>query len=73
MAVTVEKLDIHIGQVVEIDGRRYDVVSDGVGGVDLEPAITKTATEIYAEHGVTPLSAAEVHELFGPGRSDDEG
>ena len=28
MAVAVKKLDVSLGDVVEIDGRRYDVVSD---------------------------------------------
>jgi hypothetical protein len=73
MAVTVKKLDIHIGQVVEIDGRRYDVVSDGAGGVDLEPAITRTADQIHAEHGETPLTEAEITALFGESPTDDEG
>ncbi len=41
MAVTTKKLDVHIGDVVEIEGRRYDVVSDKEGGVTLEPAITR--------------------------------
>ena len=43
MAVTAKKLDVHIGDLVEIAGRRYDVVSDKHGGVTLEPAITKTS------------------------------
>jgi len=36
MAVDVKKLDLRIGDVVEIDGRRYDVVSDRHGVVALE-------------------------------------
>jgi len=31
---------LKMGDVVEIDGRRYDVVSDKRGGVTLESAIT---------------------------------
>lgn len=73
MAVTIQKLDIKVGQVVEIDGRRYDVVADGEGGVDLEPAITRTADQIHSEHGETPLTEAEVTALFGESLSDDEG
>jgi len=42
MAIAAKKLDVAIGDVVEIDGRRYDVVSDKEGGVTLEPAITMT-------------------------------
>ena len=40
MAVAVKKLDVQLGDVVEIDGRRYDIVPDKEGGVALEPAIT---------------------------------
>jgi hypothetical protein len=39
MAVEAKKLDVKLGDVVEIDGRRYDVVPDGAGDVTLEPAI----------------------------------
>ncbi len=35
MAVTVKKL--RIGQLVEVDGRLYDVVPDAERGVTLEP------------------------------------
>jgi hypothetical protein len=37
---------------VDIEGRRYDAVSDKQGGVALEPAITLTAGEPFAEHGL---------------------
>jgi hypothetical protein len=32
MAVAAKKLDIKIGDLVEIEGRKYDVVSDKQGG-----------------------------------------
>jgi hypothetical protein len=35
-AVGTKKLDLKVGDRVEIDGRRYDVVSDKAGGVALE-------------------------------------
>jgi hypothetical protein len=73
MALHVKKLDLRIGEVVEVDGRRYDVVSDKVGGVTLEPAITKTVAEIHDEHGGRPLSSEEFKELFGGLPSDGEG
>ncbi len=73
MAVVAKKLDVNIGDVVEIAGRRYDVVSDKEGGVALEPAITKTVAELHAEHGERPLSSEEFAELFGDLPSDDEG
>ena len=73
MALTAKKLDVKIGDLVEIDGRKYDVVSDKHGGVALEPAITKTVAEIHAEHGERQLSRAEFEELFGHIPSDGEG
>jgi hypothetical protein len=73
MAVAAKKLDVRIGDVVEIDGRRYDVVSDKGGGVTLEPAITKTVAEIHLEHGERSLSSEEFAELFGDLPADDEG
>lgn len=73
MAVTARKLDVGIGDVVEIEGRRYDVVSDKNGGVALEPAITKSADEVVAEHGLQPLTASEFEEEFGDLPSDGEG
>ena len=73
MAVTAKKLDVSIGDVVEIAGRRYDVVSDKEGGVALEPAITKSAAEIVDEHGLRPLSSEEFEREFGHLPSDGEG
>lgn len=73
MAVTAKKLDVRIGDLVEIDGRKYDVVSDKHGGVALEPAITKTVAEIHAEHGERQLSREQFEELFGHLPSDAEG
>jgi len=72
MATTAKQL--RIGDLVEIDGRQYDVVSDNQGGVTLEPAITKTIAEIHADHDEQPLSTEEFRRLFGtPLPSDGEG
>lgn len=73
MAVAVKKLDLEIGDLVDIGGRRYDVVSDRVGGLTLEPAITKTVAEIHAEHGGRPMSSEEFGALYGDLPSDGEG
>ena len=73
MAVTAKKLDVHIGDVVEIEGRKYDVVSDKEGGVTLEPAITMTVAEIHAAHGGRPLTAEEFEREFGHLPEDGEG
>ena len=73
MAVAVKKLDVQLGDVVEIGGRRYDVVPDKQGGVALEPAITRTVADIQHEHGGRPLTQAEFDEFFGDLPSDGEG
>lgn len=73
MAVAAEGLDVRIGDLVEIGGRPYDVVSDKAGRVALEPAITKTVAELRAERGGRPLTGQEFDELFGDLTSDGEG
>lgn len=73
MAIAAKKLDVKIGDVVEIEGRRYDVVSDKHGGVALEPAITTTVAELHAEHGSRPMTPEEFEEHFGGLPSDGEG
>ena len=73
MAVTAKKLNVEIGDLVEIAGRKYDVVSDKHGGVALEPAITVTADELFADHGLRPLTPPEFEEEFGDLPSDGEG
>jgi hypothetical protein len=73
MAVTAKKLDVTIGDLVEIDGRRYDVVSDKEGGVTLEPAITMTVAEIHTELGGRALTSEEFEQEFGQLPSDGEG
>ncbi len=73
MAVTAKKLDVKIGDVVEIEGRKYDLVSDKHGGVALESAITKSVDEIHAEHGTRPLTPEEFEQHFGDLPSDGEG
>jgi hypothetical protein len=71
MAVAPKKLSV--GDLVEIDGRQYDVVSDKAGGVALEPAITKTVEQLRAEAGGRPLIREEFDELFGDLPHDGEG
>jgi hypothetical protein len=73
MAVAVKRLDVNLGDVVEIDGRRYDVVSDKAGGVALEPAITVFCDELHERHGTRPISQEEFDERFGDAPSDGEG
>lgn len=71
MAVAPKKLGV--GDVVEVDGRKYDVVPDKAGGVTLEPAITQTVDEIHSELGGRRMSAEEFDELFGHLPADEEG
>lgn len=73
MAIGVKKLDVAVGDLVEIDGRRYDVVPDRHGRVALEPAITTTVSDLHARHGGRPVTQAEFDELFGDLPSDGEG
>jgi hypothetical protein len=43
MATAIKKLDLEIGEIVEVGGRRYEVVPDRQGGLTLEPPITPMA------------------------------
>jgi hypothetical protein len=63
MATAVKKLDLHVGELVEIDGRRYEVVParDG-GGLTLEPPITPIS-ELDAERGWKPASEEDFRRL----------
>ncbi len=73
MAVAVKKLEVKIGDLVEIDGRRYDVVSDKASGVTLEPAITVFSADLHERHGTKPITQERFDELFGDVPSDAEG
>jgi hypothetical protein len=70
MRTSTKKLSI--GDLVEIDGRRYDVVSDKAGGVALEPPITVSARELDERHRTRPATQEEFEGPFGDLRSDGE-
>lgn len=72
MAVSAKKLDLAVGELVEIDGRRYEVVPDRRGGVTLEPPIT-SAAQLHAERGTAPASLEEFERLSSDLPVDDEG
>jgi hypothetical protein len=73
MAVAAKKLDLHVGELVEIDGRRYEVVPDKTGGLTLEPPITP-ASELHAERGWAPASKEDFERLTADDApADDEG
>jgi hypothetical protein len=73
MATAVKKLDLHVGELVEIDGLRYEVVParEG-GGLTLEPPITP-ASEVYAARGWKPASAEEFERIADDLPTDNEG
>jgi hypothetical protein len=71
MAPTAHKL--RIGQLVEVDGRLYDLVSDKEGGVTLEPAVTISSVELIRRSGGRPATLEEVETWFGDIPSDGEG
>lgn len=51
------RLVVNVGDVLEIEGRLYDVVPDKQGGAPLEPAITMSVAEILAAHGERALTS----------------
>lgn len=72
MAVSARKLDLVVGELVEIDGRRYEVVADRSGGITLEPPIT-AADKLHAQRGTAPASATDFERLSRDDCQDDEG
>ena len=62
MATAVKKLDLTIGEIVEVGGRRYEVVADRQGGLTLEPPITPVS-ELYAGRGWEPASEKDFKRL----------
>ncbi len=47
MATAVKRLDLTVGELVEIAGRRYEVVLDREGDVTIEPPITSRGTAAH--------------------------
>ena len=72
MATAVKKLDLTVGDLVEIAGHRYEVVSDHEGGLTIEPAITP-ATELHAARKTKPASMEDFERLSADTPYDDEG
>lgn len=73
MAVAVKRLDVAVGDLVEIDERRYEVATREDGGVTLEPVITKSVAELRAARGSDGLTGEQFEGLFGDLPSDGEG
>lgn len=72
MATAVKKLDVHVGELVEIDGRRYEIVRDREGGLALESAITPMS-ELDQRWGTRPASAEDFERLTADDPIDGEG
>lgn len=72
MATAAKRLDLEVGELVEIAGRRYEVVPGHEGGVTIEPAITPVA-ELHAQRGTRPASAEDFERLSAEVPYDDEG
>lgn len=72
MATAVKKLDLHVGELVEIDGRRYEVVPDKTGGLTIEPPLTPIS-ELYEKRGMKPASSEDFERIAGDLQTDGEG
>ena len=72
MATAVKKLDLEVGEVIEVAGRRYEVVPDRQGSLILEPAITPIA-ELDARRGTKPASPEDFERLTVGDPTDGEG
>jgi hypothetical protein len=72
MATAVKKLDLDVGELIEVAGRRYEVVPDRNGSLVLEPAITPMA-ELDETWGTKPASAEDFEQLTADDPTDGEG
>jgi hypothetical protein len=73
VATAIRKLDLHVGELVEIDGRRYEVVpSHEGGGLTLESPITPVSV-LYAERGWKAASAEDFERIARDLPTDGEG
>lgn len=73
MAVAPKKLVVHVGDLVEIEGRRYEIVPDKRGGLTLESAITVTVAELDRRHGTRPATQEEIDSQLDLLPGDGEG
>jgi hypothetical protein len=72
MVTAVKRLDLTVGELVEVAGRRYEVVPDREGGVTIEPSITPVA-ELHSQRETRPASAEDFERLSVDIPFDDEG
>jgi hypothetical protein len=72
MTTAVKKLDLELGELIEVAGRRYEVVPDREGNLILEPAITPMV-ELDELWGTKPASAEDFERLTAEDPTDGEG
>ncbi len=72
MATAARKVELTVGEVIEVDGKRYEVVTDRNGDLTLEPPIT-TMSELDRRWGTEPASQDEFDRLTADDPRDDEG
>ncbi len=72
MATAVKKLDLEVGELIEVAGRRYEVVPDREGSLILEPAITPVS-ELHSKRGTKPASTEDFERISAGVPYDDEG
>jgi hypothetical protein len=72
MATAAKRLDVEVGELVEIAGRHYEVVPDREGGVAIEPSITP-ATELHEQRGTKAASTEDFERLSADVPYDNEG
>lgn len=70
LLLTVKKLDLMVGELIEVSGRRYEVVSDGRGGLTFEPAITPIS-ELDARCGWKPAPEEDFIRLTADDQPPD--
>jgi len=73
VATVIRKVDLKVGELIEIDGKKYEVVPAANGdGIDLEPPITPMA-ELDRLWGTRPGSKKEFDRLNADLPNDGEG
>jgi hypothetical protein len=72
MPTALKRLNLKVGELVEVAGRRYEVVPDREGGVTIEPPITPAA-ELHDRRETKPASVESFERLLVDVPFDDEG
>lgn len=73
MSVAPKKLDVHVGDLLEIEDHRYELVPDKHGGLALEPAVTTTVSELDRRYRTRPATQEEIEAQLGRLPRDGEG